>query len=150
MARHIDVVGAVIVKDGLILCAQRGSDGSLRGLWEFPGGKIEAGESKQVALKREIREELECTIEVGTEVVTNLHEYDGGSVTLTTFYCRIVEGTPRLTEHSSIKWLRPSELDTLEWAPADLAAVAQIRRMSQENSEAFKTQAAGSATANCS
>lgn len=125
--RNIQVVGAVILKDGLILCAQRWSDSSMPGLWEFPGGKIESGESKQVALKREISEELECTIEVGPEVVTTLHESEHGSVTLTTFYCTIVEGTPRLTEHSSLTWLRPEELDTLEWTPADLASVAQIR-----------------------
>ncbi len=97
------------------------------GLWEFPGGKIEPGESKQVALKREISEELECTIEVGAEIVTTVHEYEDGSVTLTTLYCHIVEGTPRLTEHSSMKWLRPDELETLEWAPADIPAIARIR-----------------------
>ncbi|MDO9486672.1 MAG: (deoxy)nucleoside triphosphate pyrophosphohydrolase [Actinomycetota bacterium] len=127
MKRHIDVVGAVIVQDGLILCAQRGGDSGLAGLWEFPGGKIESGESKQAALKREITEELQCTIEVGPEVVTTLHEYEHGSLTLTTYYCHIVQGTPQLTEHSSMKWLRPDELDALEWAPADIPAIAQLR-----------------------
>ncbi len=128
MTRHIQVVGAVIVQDGLILCAQRGSEGSLAGLWEFPGGKIEPGESKQDALRREILEELECSIEVGAEVTTNVHEHEGGSVTLTTFYCSVVDGTPRLTEHSSLKLLAPEELDSLEWSPADLPAVARIQR----------------------
>lgn len=127
MIRHIHVVGAVILQDGLVLCAQRGSDSSLPGLWEFPGGKIELGESKHVALRREISEELDCTIEVGAEVLTTVHEHESGSVTLTTFYCHIVEGTPRLMEHASMKWLRPDELDTLEWAPADIPAIAKIR-----------------------
>ena len=75
-------------RDGLVMCAQRGHDGNLPGLWEFPGGKIEPGESKQDALMREITEELGCTVEVGSEVTTTTHEYDFGEVTLTTFYCR--------------------------------------------------------------
>lgn len=127
MARHVHVVGAVIVQDGLILCAQRGPEGSLPGLWEFPGGKIEAGESKEDALQREIREELHCTIEVGEEIVTTDHEYEGGSVTLTTFYCRLLDGTPQLTEHSALTWLPADQLDTLEWSPADIPAIARIR-----------------------
>lgn len=127
MVRQIRVVGAVIVRDGLVLCAQRGSQGSLPGLWEFPGGKIEAGESPAAALEREIREELNCTVEVGREVTTTLHEYDFGVVTLTTFYCRLVSGTPQTSEHAAIVWLPPGDLATLEWAPADVPAVDMIR-----------------------
>lgn len=127
MARQIDVVGAVIVDDGLVLCAQRGPDGELAGQWEFPGGKIEPDETPRGALKREIAEELGCVIEVGDEVTTTLHEYDFGLVTLTTFWCRLVEGTPALREHAGITWLAPAELDTLAWAPADIPAVALIR-----------------------
>ena len=128
MHRHVDVVGAVILQVRLILCAQRAGSGSLAGLWEFPGGKIELGESKQAALKREISEELACTIEVGPEITTTVHEYEGGSISLTTFYCHIVQGAPRLREHLSMKWLRPDELDTLDWSPADIPAIAQIQR----------------------
>jgi len=109
------------------MCAQRGPDAILPGLWEFPGGKIEPGESKQAALQREITEELGCMIEVGPEVTTTTHEYEFGDVTLTTFHCRLVAGTPTLTEHVSIKWLTPAELDTIPWAPADIPAVAMIR-----------------------
>lgn len=125
--RTIDVVGAVITKDGLVLCAQRGHNGNLPGLWEFPGGKIEHGESKHAALEREITEELRCTVEVGREVTTTTHEYEFRVVTLTTFYCRLVAGAPQLTEHASILWLRPDELGTVEWAPADLPTVARIQ-----------------------
>lgn len=127
MARRIHVVGAVIVEDGLVLCAQRGPSGAQAGLWEFPGGKIEPGESPRAALLREIAEELDCTVEVGDEVTTTSHEYDAGVVVLTTYYCRLVSGTPRPTEHATITWLPPDELDTLEWAPADVPAVATVR-----------------------
>lgn len=125
--KQIKVVGAVITKDGLVLCAQRGPAGSLAGLWEFPGGKIEPRETPRSALEREITEELHCDVEVGEQVTMTRHEYDFGIVTLTTFYCRLVAGTPELTEHAAIKWLPPRELNTIEWAPADLPAVARIQ-----------------------
>jgi len=124
--RQIDVVGAVVLRDGKILCAQRGPAGSLPGLWEFPGGKIEPGESAREALRREIDEELNCQIDVGSQIVTTTHEYDFGVVTLTTFYCELVSGEPTLTEHAAIKWLAPEQLDSIEWAPADIPAVEQI------------------------
>jgi 8-oxo-dGTP diphosphatase len=127
VARQIDVVGAVIVNDGLVLCAQRGPAGALAGLWEFPGGKVEPGEAARDALAREIAEELGCVVEVGDEVTTTSHEYDFGVVILTTFWCRLVEGTPDLTEHADITWLAPAEMDTLAWAPADIPAVALVR-----------------------
>jgi 8-oxo-dGTP diphosphatase len=121
------VVGAVIVHDGLVLSAQRGPHGALAGLWEFPGGKVESEETAPDALEREITEELGCVVEVGDEVTTTSHVYDFGVVTLTTFWCRLVEGTPEPTEHARIRWLAPTELDTLAWAPADLPAVALVR-----------------------
>ncbi len=127
MARQIRVVGAVIVNDRRILCAQRGVDGSLPGLWEFPGGKIEPGETPADALVREIAEELDCIVEVGDAVTTTTHEYDFGVVTLTTFYCTLASGTPRASEHAALEWLLPSELTTVPWAPADIPAVDLIQ-----------------------
>jgi 8-oxo-dGTP diphosphatase len=127
MARQIRVVGAVVVKDRRILCAQRGVDGSLPGLWEFPGGKIELGETPAEALVREIAEELDCVVDVGDEVTTTTYEYDFGVVTLTTFYCALVAGTPRASEHAALEWLAPSELTTVPWAPADIPAVELIQ-----------------------
>lgn len=121
--KEIHVVGAVIIQDGLVLCAQRGPSGALAGLWEFPGGKIEAGETARIALIREIDEELRCTVTVGDEVTTTRHEYDFGFVTLTTFYCDLVAGTPVLTEHTDVRWLTPAALHELAWAPADVPAV---------------------------
>lgn len=125
--KQINVVGAVIVRDGEVLCAQRGP-GALEGMWEFPGGKIEAGETPREALEREIQEELECVVSVGDQVEVTAHEYDFGVVTLTTFYCELIDGTPQLTEHASVVWLAPEKLHELEWAPADIPAVEKIQR----------------------
>ncbi|MBS3680725.1 (deoxy)nucleoside triphosphate pyrophosphohydrolase [Ornithinibacillus massiliensis] len=126
MKKDIHVVGAVIVKDGKILCAQRGPGKSLAYKWEFPGGKIEKGELPKEALQREIKEEMKCTIEVGDQVEHTSYEYDFGIVHLTTFICKLNEGNPILTEHVNIKWLQPSELQTLDWAPADIPAINKL------------------------
>lgn len=125
--KQYHVVGAVIVRDGLVLCAQRGLHGSLAGLWEFPGGKIEQDETPAAALEREIREELDCTIEVGSKITTTSYDYDFGVVNLTTFYCRLVAGEPRTSEHAAISWLHPRDLPSIEWAPADIPAVDIIQ-----------------------
>lgn len=128
--RQIDVVGAVITKDGLVLCAQRGAGGSLAGLWEFPGGKVEPGETPRAALEREITEELDCTIAVGDEITLTSHEYDFAIINLTTFACTLLAGTPVLTEHAQILWSKPEDLLDLEWAPADIPAVNLVRAAS--------------------
>lgn len=101
---------------------------SLPLLWEFPGGKIEAGETPQEALKRELEEELTIEAEVGEQVESTTFEYDFGIVILTTFYCALIAGEPTLTEHAEIRWLVPDKLSQLEWAPADIPAVEKIQR----------------------
>lgn len=126
MKKNIHVVGAVIINDHKVLCAQRGPDKSLPLLWEFPGGKIEDNETPQAALKREIEEEMHCKIEVGEQVEHTVYEYDFGIVHLTTFYCKLTEGNPVLTEHVDIKWLETKDLKSLEWAPADIPAIEKI------------------------
>ncbi|WP_436700265.1 (deoxy)nucleoside triphosphate pyrophosphohydrolase [Nocardioides sp. BYT-33-1] len=120
---EIEVVGAVIVRDGLVLCAQRRPGGETGGLWEFPGGKIEPGESAREALEREIREELHCEVAVGAELATTTHRYGFGTVTLTTFHCELISGTPVLTEHAAVTWRPTHALLDLAWAPADVPAV---------------------------
>lgn len=127
MKRNINVVGAVIKKDNMILCAQRGMEKSLPLKWEFPGGKIEKGETPQQALMREIDEEMRCTISIGEAIENTTYEYDFGIVNLKTYYCELVKGEPTLTEHVAIKWLAPEELALLDWAPADIPAIEKIR-----------------------
>lgn len=134
--KQINVVGAVIVKDGEILCAQRGPGGSLPNMWEFPGGKVEENETPREGLIREISEELKCRVEVGDEVATTTHQYDFGTVTLTTFYCELIGGSPQLTEHAEVRWLAPECLEHLDWAPADIEAVQALK----ENAKRAKTQ----------
>lgn len=133
MSKQIEVVGAVITHDELILCAQRGPSGSLAGLWEFPGGKLEHGESPETALRREILEELGCTVDVGEQVTVTKHVYEFGEVTLRTYYCRIVEGTPTRSEHSALQWLERDQLQMLAWAPADIPAVLLVEAKGRDD-----------------
>jgi 8-oxo-dGTP diphosphatase len=120
---EIEVVGAVIVHDGLVLCAQRGPGGEAGGMWEFPGGKVEPGESPAAALAREIQEELGCVVDVGGPVTTTRHVGASVVVVLSTYWCRLVSGTPEPAEHVALRWLPPDQLAELAWAPADLPAV---------------------------
>ncbi|KGP74267.1 (deoxy)nucleoside triphosphate pyrophosphohydrolase [Pontibacillus yanchengensis] len=130
MKKNIHVVGAVIVENNKILCAQRGATKSLPLKWEFPGGKIEDNETPQDALRREIDEEMECSVEIGEQVDHTVHEYDFGIVHLTTYYCKLLEGEPILTEHVAFKWLPNNELFKLDWAPADIPAIEKLSKMS--------------------
>lgn len=127
MKKYIKVVGAVIIENNKILCAQRSKSMSLPLLWEFPGGKIEQDESPEEALIRELKEEMNCVVEVAEKVTTTVHEYDFATIELTTYYTKISEGDIQLTEHNQIKWLTRSELSSLEWAPADIPAVELIK-----------------------
>lgn len=126
MKKQIEVVGAIIFNDDKVLCAQRNENMSLPLMWEFPGGKIEKGESEIEALKREISEEMLCDPEVGDKVTSTSYEYDFGIVNLHTYKCKLKEKMPTLTEHKSIQWLDVKDLETLEWAPADIPAVKII------------------------
>lgn len=126
--KQISVVGAVLIRGSKILAAKRSPTMSLPGMWEFPGGKIEFGESPAEALRRELREELICDVEIGNRVETTSHQYEFGTVTLTTFYCTLLDGEPRLTEHEEIRWLSIDRLWDVAWAPADIPAVNRVER----------------------
>jgi len=126
LKKQIEVVGAVIFSDNKVLCAQRNENMSLPLMWEFPGGKVEQDESEVDALKREINEEMLCDLEVGDKITSTAYEYDFGIVNLHTYKCKLKEKIPTLTEHKSIKWLNIHELESLEWAPADIPAVKII------------------------
>jgi 8-oxo-dGTP diphosphatase len=127
--KHIHVACALIERDGLVLAAQRSAVMNLPLKWEFPGGKLEAGESAQECLQRELVEELGVTIAVGHPLPQHTHSYDSFTVTLHPFVCTIESDTITLHEHAAIAWLPPDELHTLDWAEADwpvLEAYAQL------------------------
>ncbi|SQC57041.1 CTP pyrophosphohydrolase [Listeria newyorkensis] len=129
MKKNIHVVGAVIIQNDKILCAQRAENTSLALQWEFPGGKIEKDETPQNALIREIQEEIDCQITIGEQLEHTIYEYDFGIVHLTTFLCHLIQGEPKLLEHNAIKWLKPSDLTSLTWAPADIPAVQKLQQL---------------------
>lgn len=130
MKKIIKVVGAILIKEGRILCAQRGGEKSLPFLWEFPGGKIEQGESPHQALIRELSEELLIEVELEATIFDAVsYEYDFGVVNLTTIIGKLKSGEPVLTEHQEIRWLSPKELFEVEWAPADIPIVKQLSKM---------------------
>ena len=126
--KRIVVVGAVITDHDRVFCARRSETMSLPGKWEFPGGKIEKGETPRQALERELEEELLIDVEVGEKVTTTEYEYDFGIVSLTTFFCHLGKGNPRVTEHAEIRWTPVANLHELDWAPADRPAVQMVQR----------------------
>ena len=116
---HYDVTAAVIRRNGRLLIAQRPHEGMLGGLWEFPGGKREAGESLEECLRREILEELRIEIEVGAPVVVVKHAYTHFRITLHAFECRVLSGRPQAIGVADFKWVRLSELDRYAFAATD-------------------------------
>ncbi|WP_088362015.1 (deoxy)nucleoside triphosphate pyrophosphohydrolase [Bacillus cereus] len=127
MKRRISVVGAVIFNENNeVLCALRSPTMTLPNYWEFPGGKINNGEEPQVALVREIKEELGCSITVDEKVEEIEYEYETIIVHLTTYKAQILEGIPKALEHTELKWVRVKDLNNLNWAPADIPTVESL------------------------
>ena len=125
----IHVVAAAIEKDGKIFCAQRPEGKSLGGFWEFPGGKLETGESPEAALRREILEELATHVDVGERLCTVSHDYQNFHLTMHCYLCRVVAGTLSLLEHNAARWLSRSELEEVQWLPADVEVVELLKEM---------------------
>lgn len=124
--KTIKVVAAIIKDDDRIFATQRGY-GEFKDGWEFPGGKVEAGETPQKALKREIMEELETVISVGELIDTIEYDYPNFHLSMDCFWCKIVSGELVLKEAEDAKWLTKDMLDSVEWLPADVALIEKIR-----------------------
>ena len=123
--KHINVVCAVIVNKGRIFACQRGY-GEWKDWWEFPGGKIESGESPEEALLREIREELSIDIAIDRHLTTVDYDYPDFHLTMHCYFCKVKSGTFTLLEHEAAKWLTHDELSTVKWLPADEEVVKII------------------------
>lgn len=123
--KTIRVVAAVILSGGKIFATQRGY-GDFKGGWEFPGGKIEAGETPEAALKREISEELETQIRVGELIDTIEYDYPEFHLSMDCFWCEIINGNLVLKEHEAARWLDKENLYSVEWLPADLSLIEKI------------------------
>lgn len=130
--KTIKVVAAVIcdsikVKNHIFATAR--GYGEFKGQWEFPGGKIEDGETPQTALAREIKEELDTIVEVGELIDTIEYDYPSFHLSMDCFWCEVVEGELKLLEAEDAKWLNRDELDSVQWLPADLKIIDRIKDM---------------------
>lgn len=125
--RTVRVVAAVIREKDKIFATQRGY-GDFKGGWEFPGGKIEKGETPKEALKREIREELDTEISVGDLIYTIEYDYPTFHLSMDCFWCEIVKGNLVLKEHEAARWLDKDTIDDVEWLPADVTLIDIVRR----------------------
>lgn len=126
--KRIEVVAAVIVRDGEVFATQRGY-GEWQGWWEFPGGKMEPGESPQEALKREIREELDAEIFVDRLLETVEWDYPKFHLTMHCFVCSLLSDSVHLNEHEAAAWLTCDSLRSVKWLPADEGVVGKIERV---------------------
>ena len=125
--RKIEVVAAVLVRDSRVFATQRGY-GEFKDKWEFPGGKMEAGEGREEALRREIREELDAEIAVGKLLCTVEYDYPAFHLTMHCYLCSVVSGTLVLKEHESARWLSADGLESVDWLPADIQVIPIIRK----------------------
>ena len=124
-----DVVAALIWDNDRFLACQRPANKARALLWEFVGGKVEPGETMPQALVRECREELDITVDVGTQFMQVVHEYPDILIRLTLFHCTIPSGFPKALEHNDLKWIRPSQIDDFTFCPADEDILRQIKKL---------------------
>lgn len=124
--KTVKVVAAVIIHNNHIFVTQRGY-GEFKDGWEFPGGKIEPGETPQEALAREIKEELDTEIEVGDYLETVEYDYPSFHLSMDCFFCTIKSGELVLKEHEAAKWLPAENLDSVDWLPADRGLIGRIK-----------------------
>ena len=124
--KTVRVVAAIIREGNKVFATQRGY-GDYKDGWEFPGGKIEQGETPQQALAREIKEELDTDIAVGDYLTTIEYDYPAFHLSMQCFWCKIVDGTPVLIEHEAARWLDLDHIDSVDWLPADLTIIPLIK-----------------------
>ena len=123
----IRVVAAVIVRDGKVLACRRAPHKSLAGLWEFPGGKVEPGESDEIALAREIREELGIDVTVGEFIAESVALAGETTIRLNAYWAQTTAGGDfSSTDHDSMQWLAPNDVSDYEWAPADMPFLSEL------------------------
>ena len=132
--KTINVVAAIIRDGNKVFATQRGY-GDYKDGWEFPGGKIEPGETPQQALAREIKEELDSEIAVGDYLTTIEYDYPAFHLSMQCFWCTIVEGTPVLKEHEAARWLDVENLGSVAWLPADLTIIELIKEIMTDQVE---------------
>ena len=125
--KQIEVVAAIIRKDDKIFATQRGY-GEWKDWWEFPGGKMEVGESPEEALRREIREELSTEISVDEYICTVEYDYPKFHLTMHCYFCSLILEALHLNEHEAARWLAKDELDRVKWLPADVLVVNEINK----------------------
>lgn len=124
--KTIHVVGAVIYHQGKVFATQRGY-GEFKDGWEFPGGKVQEGETPEKALEREILEELDTRISVGPFIGQIEYDYPSFHLSMRCYWCTVVSGNLILKEHEAAKWLSQEELDSVDWLPADLQLLPMLR-----------------------
>ena len=128
-----EVVAALIFQGEKFMICQRPAHKGSGLLWEFVGGKVEAGETKQQALVRECREELGVLVSVGKEFMEGVHKYPDITVPLTLFYAAVEQGIPQKLEHNDIRWITPAEIPDYEFCPADKPIVKEIARRAEQS-----------------
>lgn len=126
MKKQTEVVAALIWDGNKFMICQRPAHKARGLLWEFVGGKVEPGETKEEALVRECREELAVTVSVGDVFMDVLHDYPDLLVHLTLFHAKIAEGEPQMLEHNDIQWITPQEIEKFDFCPADVEILKQI------------------------
>ena len=126
--KKIEVVAAIIYKDGAYFATQRGY-GEFEGMWEFPGGKIEPGESRESALKREIQEELGIDITINKFLCTTDYDYPSFHLTMHCYLCSVESREMELREHKSARWLTTETLGSVEWLPADKDVISRLNNL---------------------
>ena len=124
----IKVTAAIITRRGKVLIAKRKPSARLANLWEFPGGKIERGETPEQCLKRELREEFEITVRIGEYIGNSQYQYEFGTIDLLAFKVYLIDDDFKLNDHAEIAWVSGADIAIYEFAPADMPFVEMIRR----------------------